>query len=82
VTTFAGWSSPVPVTVTVTPGSTPPVASVTFPKIVPVVAWAQAVPADNVTRPAQRTAHLKTLAIYPPQTYFRTIPPELTGTSD
>ena len=62
VTTVSGCCSVGPVTVTVTPGSTPPDASVTLPKIEPN-AWAWADPAVSPRMPATSRNPRNALAI-------------------
>src|SRR5580765_6063099 len=60
-----------PLTVTVTPGSTPPDGSVTLPKIEPI-AWALANPAVETRMPAASRMPRKTRVICPPPNYPRT----------
>ena len=56
------------VSVTTTPGSTPPDSSVTFPKISPVGDWARAEVAPSSSASAAITAVKRTLIISPPET--------------
>src|SRR5260221_4119015 len=71
VTAVCGGCSPRPLTVTLTPGNTAPVASVALPKICPI-AWALADPASSKRTPAMsrpaRTTRILVLLLHETKT--------------